>query len=113
MKLLAAALILAVACAPAPARVALQPGVAVAPDQRLAFWQGPRVDSLQSVQVTDSTVSGIPTGQPTSCDSCRIELPLATVDSVFALPQRRSVLAPAATALVGAAAMAGIWAWSD
>jgi hypothetical protein len=113
MKLVAGLLVLVVACAPSAARVTLQPGAAMTPEQRLALWRGAQVDTLHGVQVSDSTLSGIPVWQHTTCDSCRIVLPLASVDSVFELPQQRSALAPAAAAALGAAAMAGIWAWSD
>ena len=112
MKPLLAFLILIAGCAPAAERVTVQPGVAVAPDQQLALWQGAQVDTLHGVQVSDSILSGIPAWQPSACDSCRIALPLATVDSVFALPKGRNGLTAAAAA-VGAAAMAGIWMWSD
>lgn len=113
MKLVVGLLVLVVACAPAAARITLQPGASMEPEQRLALWQGEQVDTLHGVQVSDSALSGIPAWQATDCDSCRIVLPLATIDSVFELPQRRSGLAPAAAAAVGAAAMAGIWMWSD
>jgi hypothetical protein len=113
MKLVAGLLVLLLACAPAAARVTLQPGTAMTPEQRLALWQGGQVDTLHGVQVGDSTLSGVPAWQPTTCDSCRIVRPLATIDSVFELPPKGSGLAPAAAAAVGAAAMAGIWAWSD
>ncbi|HET8634242.1 MAG TPA: hypothetical protein VFL88_08855 [Gemmatimonadales bacterium] len=113
MKLPVALLVLAVACAPAAARVSLQPGAAVEPEQRLALWQGVQVDTLHGVQVSDSTLSGVPVWQPASCDSCRVVLPLGAIDSVLELPHGRSTLVPAAAAVVGAAAMAGIWAWSD
>jgi hypothetical protein len=113
MKMIAGMALLIVACATPAQQVTLQPGVAVAPEQRLALWQGPQVDTLHGVRASDSTLSGVPVWQPISCDSCRIVLPLATIDSVFKLPRRRSGLAPAATAVVGAAAMAGIWAWSE
>jgi hypothetical protein len=108
MKLLMAVLVLAVACAPAATHVTLQPGVAVTPEQRMA-----RVDTLHGIQVGDSTLSGIPAAEPTICDSCRVTLPLADVDSVLALPPGRSRLAPAAVAAAAVLSMAGIWAWSD
>ena len=113
MKLLMAVLVLAVACAPAATRVTLQPGVAVTPEQRMALWQGPQVDTLHYIQVGDSVLSGIPAAEPTICDSCRVTLPLADIDSVFALPPGRSRLVPAAAAAAAVLSMAGIWAWSD
>jgi hypothetical protein len=114
MKLLMAVLVFAVACAPAATtRVTLQPGVAVAPEQRMTLWQGPRADTLHGIQVGDSTLSGIPAAEPALCDSCRVTLPLASVDSVLALPPGRSRLASVAVAAAAVLSMAGIWAWSD
>jgi hypothetical protein len=42
-----------------------------------------------------------------------VTLPLADIDSVFALPPGRSRLVPAAAAAAAVLSMAGIWAWSD
>jgi hypothetical protein len=112
-KLLVAVLVLAVACAPAATRVTLQPGAAVTPEQRLALWQGPRVDTLHAIQVGDSTLSGVPAAQPILCDSCRVTLPLVTVDSILELPPERSRFAPAAVAAAAVVGFAGIWMWSD
>jgi hypothetical protein len=112
MKAAGAVVILAAACAPAAARVALQPDAAVTPETRLALWQGPRADTLRGVQVGDSVVSGVPLAQPTLCDSCRVKLPLAGIDSVLQLPPARNRLAPAAVA-AALAGFVGIWMWSD
>ncbi len=104
--------VLASGCMPAPQRVSLVPGVAVAPERELAIWRGAHADTLHVIRLTDSTVSGVPLQAPPDCDSCRINLVLAQVDSTTRThPPRHwlSLALPAAAAV----AFAGVWTWGD
>ena len=46
------------------------------------MWQGQASQQWHAVQVTDSTVSGISFVKPVECDTCRVSVPRATVDSI-------------------------------
>jgi hypothetical protein len=37
---------------------------------------------LQAVQIHDQILSGVPFTSPPTCDSCRLTIPLETVDSI-------------------------------
>lgn len=104
--------VLAPGCMPAPQRVSLVPGVAVAPERELAIWRGAHADTLHVIRLTDSTVSGVPLHSPPECDSCRVSLVLTQVDSTTRThPPRHwlSLALPAAAAV----AFAGVWTWGD
>lgn len=104
--------VVASGCMPAPQRVSLVPGVAIAPERELAIWRGAHADTLHVIRLTDSTVSGVPLPSPPDCDSCRVSLVLAQVDSTTRpRPPRHwlSVALPAAAAV----AFAGVWTWGD
>jgi len=74
--------VLVVACGAGwhrPAR--LEPGP-LAPRQQVEVWSGGKARRWHAVQVGPDSISGIPFVQATTCDSCRIALPRAAVDSV-------------------------------
>ena len=50
--------------------------------QQAQIWQRSTALRWHAVQVTADSVSGIPFTQPTDCDSCRVVLPSAAVDSI-------------------------------
>ena len=52
--------------------------------QQVQVWQGERRLQLHAVRVERDSVSGVPFQKPADCDSCRISLPSATVDSLRA-----------------------------
>ena len=52
--------------------------------QQVQVWQGARRLQLHALHVDSGWVSGVPFQQPRDCDSCRITLPSATVDSLRA-----------------------------
>ena len=52
------------------------------PGKQIQVWAGERSWRLHGVRVTPDTVSGIHFMDPLECDSCRISLPLAAVDSI-------------------------------
>ena len=50
--------------------------------QQVEVWQGDSARRWHAVRVTDDSVSGIPFLRPIDCDSCRITVSRASVDSV-------------------------------
>ncbi len=54
----------------------------LAPRQQVQVWSGGSARQWHAVRVGPDSISGIPFTQATTCDSCRIALPRAAVDSV-------------------------------
>ena len=54
----------------------------LAPRQQVQVWRGSNADVLHAVRVTEDSLFGVPFHKPPSCDSCRVALPRAAVDSV-------------------------------
>jgi hypothetical protein len=52
--------------------------------QQVQVWQGRQQIRLHAIRVDHDSVSGVPFQKPADCDSCRISLPSATVDSLRA-----------------------------
>ena len=50
--------------------------------QQIEVWSGGRVLRLHAVKLTSDSVIGVPYLQRPECDSCRVGLPRATVDSL-------------------------------
>ena len=69
-------------CGPGWHRTDPAPGTALAPTDQFLVHHGGRTDRLHALQVTDDSVAGIPWLKPIDCDSCRIALPRASVDSI-------------------------------
>lgn len=54
----------------------------LAPRQQVQVWRGGQALHWHAVHVGPDSVSGIPYFQPLRCDSCRLAVPRATVDSI-------------------------------
>jgi hypothetical protein len=52
------------------------------PRSQLQVWQGGRYTILHGITLDSATLSGVPFTQPLTCDSCRVQLALGTVDSL-------------------------------
>jgi hypothetical protein len=50
--------------------------------QQVEVWQGGRVLRLHAVRLTNDSLSGVPFVKPPDCDSCRVGLPRAAIDSL-------------------------------
>jgi len=59
----------------------LEPG-SLSPRQQVQVWSGGTARRWHAVRVGPDSISGISFVQPTNCDSCRIALPHAAVDSI-------------------------------
>ena len=59
----------------------LNPGVRP-PREHVRVWAGRKSYDWHAVRVTADSVSGVPFFQHPRCDSCRVAVPLAAVDSV-------------------------------
>jgi hypothetical protein len=59
----------------------LEPG-SLSPRQQVQVWSGGSARRWHAVRVGPDSLSGIAFAQPTTCDSCRVALPRAAVDSM-------------------------------
>jgi hypothetical protein len=59
----------------------LEPGP-LRPRQQVQLWQEDKAHQVHGVVVDPDSISGIPFARPLECDSCRITLPRAELDSV-------------------------------
>jgi hypothetical protein len=50
--------------------------------QQVQVWQGRQRLQLHAVRVDHDSVSGVPFQKPPECDSCRVSMPSASVDSL-------------------------------
>ncbi|MEP6686820.1 MAG: hypothetical protein ABJC36_00635 [Gemmatimonadales bacterium] len=55
---------------------------ALPPDQQVQVWSQGKARQWHGVLVTADSVSGVPFLRPLPCDSCRLALPRAQVDSL-------------------------------
>lgn len=69
-------------CAAHWQRITLPPDTVLASRQQVQLWQGTRARVLHAVRVTPDSLLGIPFQKPPSCDSCRVTLARAQIDSV-------------------------------
>ena len=58
------------------------PSGAIKPRQQVQVWHDGRYERWQAVRVGADSISGVHFSQPAVCDTCRVALPLATVDSI-------------------------------
>ena len=63
-------------------RVDIVPATAIAPRQVVQIWHGGQDEEWHGVQFTEDSVIGVPYIKRLDCDSCRMALPRAAVDSV-------------------------------
>jgi hypothetical protein len=63
-------------------RVAVPVDTVLAERQQVQVWRGSRARVLHAVRVTSDSVVGVPFQQRLSCDSCRVAVPRAEVDSL-------------------------------
>jgi hypothetical protein len=54
----------------------------LAPRQQVQIWSGSTAQVFHAVRVTEDSLFGVPFQKPPACDSCRVALPRAAVDSV-------------------------------
>jgi hypothetical protein len=82
--LLAASLLLLTGCGPGWHRTDPAPGTALSQRDQFLIHHGDSADRWHAVQISDDSVAGIPWLKPINCDSCRVALPRARVDSIRA-----------------------------
>jgi len=56
--------------------------VDLAANRQVRVWTADRTWRLHAVQFVSDSLIGIPFQQPTTCDTCRVAVPLAAVDSM-------------------------------
>lgn len=52
------------------------------PRQQVQIWAGPRSRVLHAVRLEPDAFTGVPFHLPPGCDSCRVAVPRASVDSI-------------------------------
>jgi hypothetical protein len=52
--------------------------------QQVQMWQGRDRLQLHAIRVDHDSISGVPIQKPADCESCRISVPTASVDSLRA-----------------------------
>jgi hypothetical protein len=70
-------------------------------------WRDRRVTLLQAVTLESDTLEGVPFTQPPNCDSCRVQLGLATVDSLRVGNKERAFFRTAGLVM----AVGAVWAY--
>jgi len=63
------------------------------PRQQVQLWSGGQVRVLHSVQIDGDSIRGVPFQLSPACDSCRVAIPLAAVDSLRAGDQETPAIA--------------------
>ena len=58
------------------------PSGVLPPGQQAEVWHGGRAERLHALVFTTDSVTGVPFLQPRTCDTCRVALARAEVDSV-------------------------------
>ncbi|HTK55589.1 MAG TPA: hypothetical protein VL295_02110 [Gemmatimonadales bacterium] len=71
-------------CGPGWHRTDVVPGTALEARDQFLIHHGTTTDRWHAVKVSEDSVIGIPWLQPIECDSCRVALPRASVDSIRA-----------------------------
>ena len=80
----AAVLLLLTGCGPGWERTDVAPGTALEARDQFLIHHGAVTDRWHAVKISEDSVVGIPWLQPIDCDSCRVALPRASVDSIRA-----------------------------
>jgi hypothetical protein len=101
------------ACTAEPRRVELPTPQPFAPRQQLEVWRGRQARTLHSVVQTKDSLSGVLVHRPLSCDSCRVTLALAEIDSVRVVNVERAALMTHGLLLGFTAAALIAWRISD
>lgn len=78
------------------------------PRQQVQVWQGGHARVLHAVTHTPDSLSGVPYHLSPACDSCRVTLPLASIDSMRLGNMERGAYRSIGVALLGMTALAGI-----
>ena len=76
------------------------------PRAQVQVWQDGRVTLLHGVTLESDTLEGVPFTEPPTCDSCRVQLPLRTLDSLRTGSKERGFFRTAGLVL----AISAVWA---
>jgi hypothetical protein len=111
--LLTGLILVETACTVGPRRVELPTPQPLAPRQQLEVWRERKARTLHAVVQTRDSLSGVPVHRPPSCDSCRVTLALAEIDSVRVVSIERAALMTHGLVLGFTAAALIAWRISD
>ena len=56
--------------------------VDLAPNRQVRVWTAEHTLRLHAVRFASDSLTGVPFQQPTTCDTCRVAVPLAMIDSM-------------------------------
>lgn len=102
------AVTLSSSCA-SPRTVALTPNTALKPRQQVEIWRGGNSRTLHAVRLTNDSISGVPIHLSPQCDTCRVAIPTATVDSTRVVNGERSALLTVGLVIGAAAVVLLVW----
>jgi hypothetical protein len=96
-------------------RTELTPPQQFKPRQQVQVWHDDGADLWHGVRTLRDSLSGIPYHRPLECDSCRVSLPLAAIDSVGLgdLERAGMILGALPFVALGAAVIAMRLSWGD
>ena len=82
------------------------------PRQQVQIWQGGKAGVFHAVRRTDDSFSGVPFHLPPDCDSCRVTLPLVSIDSLRVGDMERGAYRSIGVAVLGVTALAALLYWA-
>jgi hypothetical protein len=101
-------------CAPDPKLVPIPvPPTAFKPRQEIEIWRDSKAVTLHGVRVLTDSLSGVPLWRSPSCDSCRVALPLDTIDSLRSVHTERSWMLLAGLPFVALGVFGAVWQLTD
>jgi hypothetical protein len=78
--------------------------------QQVQVWSGGRAQVVHAVRIQGDSLFAVPFHEPPSCDSCRIALPRARVDSLRAGDQEFPAIVTIVVTVGGGLALLYSWA---
>ena len=104
----------ALSCAGPPRLVPVPvPPSAFKPRQEIEIWRDSNAGTLHGVRVGADSLTGVPLWRPPGCDSCRVAMPLQTVDSLRTVSTERAWMIAASLPFVALGVVAITMAASD
>jgi hypothetical protein len=80
--------------------------------QQVQVWRDGHARVFHAVTRTQDSLSGVPFQLPPDCDSCRVTLPLASIDSVRVGNMEGGAYKSIGLALLGTAALGALLIWA-
>lgn len=99
---------LSLSCA-SPRTVVLTPGTALKPRQQVEIWHNGKSATLHAVRLTNDSLSGVPIHLSPQCDTCRVAIATANLDSTRVVNGERNALLTVGLVIGAAAVVLLVW----